>query len=51
MGEDSIAEAIFNKGIQLTVVLRLVNGPVLSQFFGAEYQDSIIQQLKVFDDC
>ena len=50
MRQQRIAQAVAGKGILNMSVGGLVQRPVFLQLFGAEYQNPLVPQLKVFDD-
>ena len=48
MGNDIVAEAVGNKGIEEAV--GFVNRPVVAQLLRAENEDALVLQLEVFHD-
>ena len=48
--KDGVGKPVFSEGIEKTVVLGLINSPVLLEFFWAKNQHTLVFQLKVFDD-
>ena len=49
VGEYGIGKTVFQKWIEFTVVLRQIDGPVIPQLLGAEYQHPMVAQFVVFD--
>src|SRR5947208_6184725 len=50
VAENGIGKTVVDEGIEQTVILRLINGPVLAEFFRAQDEHALVFQLEVFYD-
>ena len=50
MGKNGVSKTVFWKGVEGAVDGSLVDCPVLTQFFWAEYEDPVIEQFEILND-